>query len=611
MVRKDRIMLKFFYIVLILITVLIDAALLELGKHTLIGFVCSLCFIAFYLFLRNTILDDKSFLFRLAGYAGLLLCLAFSLKISGPPVRPIPAVTVKDPETTGVIRVAQGELTGVYNMEKTVEVYAGIPYAKPPVGDLRWREPQDPDNWEGVRRCDTFAPMSMQARTNPIFASLTDIFVSHIFSLSLEDHFLEPISEDSLYLNIWKPAGEMRNAPVLLFIHGGSLTTGQPSYSEYNGETLAKKGVIVVNFGYRLNVFGYFASEDLAEESPNGTTGNYGLLDQIKALQWVHDNISAFGGDPDNITIAGESAGASSVNALCVSPLTEGLFRRAVAESSGITARKPYHTFRTMEKALETGRKILNEFSAESAQDLRNIEAEKLVNTAFANSAMTVDGYAITQEPWKTYEQGNNHEEALLNGFNVHEADLFNLFTEVTSENYIDALRPVLGEEAEAAAALFPPSPVEKEYHYIVERGGNAKGSFNRIYSAAWFSYSHFDWSRFLEKEGRPVYMYHFTKDNGGFGSNHAGEMPYLYGNLFRHQKLYDNVDDMISAYMVSYLVNFARNGDPNGEGLPEWDLFSADGKNVMEFGLNIGMITDPNSMLYPLIDRFQGYGTM
>ncbi len=173
----------------------------------------------------------------------------------------------------------------------------------------------------------------MQSENSTLWNSLVSLVIYNHFNwFDPGDNYREDMSEDALYVNIWKPEGDVSDCPVLYFIHGGSLQTGQPSYDQYNGEAYARRGIVFVDFGYRLNVFGYFSDEDLISESPNGTTGNYGLLDQIKALEWVNDNISAFGGDPGNITIAGESAGSSSVNAICISPLAKGLFRRAIGE---------------------------------------------------------------------------------------------------------------------------------------------------------------------------------------------------------------------------------------------------------------------------------------
>ena len=592
------------FVILMVLTGLVTAAALELGRHTLWGWALAAAVFVLFLVLHRRHLAALAFLPRLGCFAALVVLLAAVLLVSRPPIRPVPAVEGQTGGVTEVVSVAQGDLTGVYTADRAVEVYAGIPYAAPPVGENRWRPPQAPESWQGVRACETFAPMSMQVRGSTAFNSLTDIFVYHTFRVSLTDNWLPPVSEDSLYLNIWKPAGELDKAPVLVYIHGGSLSTGQTWYSEYNGESFARRGIVVVNFAYRLNVFGYYAAEELLEES--GTTGNYGLLDQIAALKWVRENIAAFGGDPDNVTLCGESAGASSVNALCVSPLSKGLFRRVIAESSGVTPKVPYHTFRSLAEALETGRDIQQEFGVSGVSALRDIPAERLVNTKHANSAMTVDGLAITEQPFLTYEKGENHEEALLNGFNVHEADLFSLFNRVTEENYTETLAKVLEDHAAEAAALYPAAPQDPAYRYIVDLGGSAKGSFDRVLSAVWFAYSHYDWSKRLAARGRPVWEYHFTKDNGSLGSNHAGELPYAFGNLDRHAWLYDESDRALSETMMDYWERFIRTGDPNDPENPTWPRWDRAEGQVLELGERVGMIEDPHWALYPVIAAHQ-----
>lgn len=585
---------------------LLWCALFELGKNTLWGWLLLVGLLIGWVVLRTGTLQSGGFGLRLLAFLGAWVLFVLLFVVSGPTERPIPAVSGKDPKPTDVITVKEGRLTGVCTEDGQVEVFTGIPYAKPPVGELRWKEPQPPEPWEGVRVCDTFAPMSMQPRNHPVIGSLMDIFGYHTFEISLNDNWIEPMSEDSLYLNIWKPAGDVSGLPVLVYVHGGSLTTGQSSYNAYNGEALARHGIVVVNFAYRLGVFGYYAAEDLAAESPNGTTGNYGLLDQILALEWVHENIAAFGGDPSCVTVAGESAGASSVNALCVSPLSEGLFSRAIAESSGITAKTPYHTFRTLEKALDTGASIRAEFGVSDSAALRDVPPEKLVKTAYANDSMTVDGYAITEQPYRTYEKGNSHETALLQGFNVHEADFFCMTTKVDAENYEEALRPLYGDGAQEAAEAFPPAEQVPYYHYLVDRGGTAKGSYDLAVSAAWFAYSHYNWARLLVKQNVPVYTYYFTKDNRGLGSNHAGELPYFYGNLDKHPSNYDETDAALSQAMLSYYANFIKTGDPNDAGLTPWPTVEAAPDQVLELGTEIRMVPDPYLALYPLIDRYQ-----
>ena len=594
-----------FWIVFVLES-LLWVLLFELGKNTLWGWALLAGLLIGWILLRLRVLPAAGFGTRLLVLLGAWALFVVLFLLSSPPERPIPAVAGKDPKPTGVVTVTEGQLTGVCTEDGQVEVYAGIPYAKPPVGELRWKEPQPPEPWAGVRVCDTFAPMSMQPRNHPLIVSLMEIFGYHTFQISLSDNWIEPMSEDSLYLNIWKPAGACDGLPVLVYVHGGSLTTGQSSYSAYNGEALARQGIIVVNFAYRLGVFGYYAAEDLAAESPNGTTGNYGLLDQIRVLEWVRDNIAAFGGNPTQVTIAGESAGASSVNALCVSPLSEGLFTRAIAESSGITAKRPYHTFRPLEKALQTGASIRAEFGVSDSAALRGIPAEKLVGTSYANDSMTVDGYAIAEQPYLSYEKGRNHETALLQGFNVHEADFFCMGTKVDEENYVEALRPLYGAGAEEAAAAFPPAKQTPYYRYLIDRGGTAKGSYNRVVSAAWFTYSHYIWVRLLGKQNVPVYTYYFTKDNRGLGSNHAGELPYFFGNLDKHPSNYDESDEMLSRTMLAYYANFVKTGNPNGDGLPDWPTAQKAPDQVLELGEQIRVVPDPYLALYPLIDRFQ-----
>ena len=579
-------------IVCFVLAALVMLVLLELGKNTLWGWALTAAlFVGFCLLYPR--ISPKGL--RLLAWLGLIVLFALVMKLTEPPYRPIPATEGKHPAVTGVVTVAQGDLTGLTNADGSVEVYAGIPYAKPPVGELRWREPQEPERWEGVRACDAFAPMSMQQRHSALYDTLYRLIGYHEFKPSLTDNFREPVSEDSLYLNIWKPAGKQEKLPVIFYIHGGSLMTGQPSYTDYNGEALARQGVIMITFGYRLGVFGYFAAEELAAESPNGTTDNYGLLDQIAALRWVHENIAAFGGDPDNITIAGESAGSSSVNAICVSPLSEGLFRRAIAESSGITAVKPYHTFRTMDKALEMGREIMAEQGAANIEELRAVPAEQLVQTRYSNDSMTVDGYAITEQPYLTYERGANHEEALLNGFNGHEADVFRLLQTVNPEQYPEAVRRLLGDETERFLALYPAAD-KKE----------ATENFNTLLSVCWFAYSHHDWSRRLTEQGRPAYLYYFTKHNGAISDWHSGEMIYAYGNVWRVPANYGADDRALSDTMLAYWANFARTGDPNGPGLPLWQTAGEAPGEVLNFDSEVKMLEDPYLAVYDMVDDHQ-----
>ena len=590
--------------------------ILELSKNTLLGWAIGIALAIALLCIKSILKEKDIWNGMIAGgfFLVLLACFAINYNLSAPQEKLVPAVTYRNPIVTKSFHVAQGDLSGVYNEDKSVEIFAGIPYAKPPVGDLRWREPQEPDSWAGIRACDTYGPKAMQPSSSELYSSLSQILGTNDYQFSLNDQYKPAMSEDCLYLNVYRPADyDGEPLPVVFFVHGGSLTTGESFYTEYRGESFAKKGVIFVNFAYRLGVFGYMANEELAAECEHGTTGDYGLLDQIMALKWVHENIGVFGGDPDNITIAGESAGSSSVNALCVSPLTEGLFVRAIAESSGISMKKPYHTFREMDEALETGKEVLREFGAKNINELRKIDARKLVTTNTQNSSMCVDGYAIVEQPYLTYEKGENHEQALLNGSNLKEADAFLLSTKATSENYKDILEgDILGQFASEAVELVPPGSVERDKYFIIDPKGDAKGALSYVYSDAWFSYSHNVWSKYMEAQGKPVYQYFFTKTNNYLSNNHAGEMVYAYGNLDYHPGMYDESDYALSEIMQTYWTNFAKTGDPNKGSenseleLPNWPVWNYEEDKLLELNDEIKLIDNPYHELNKIIDKYQ-----
>ena len=585
-----------FYVGLSLYALLWFAAL-ELNKNRIVGWVLALALFAVYALLLRRGLIGPRWYARLGAFLALTLLLVLVFRFTEGPVLRRPAVE-GEPRVTGTVSVEQGQLTGVSTADGAVEVYAGIPYAAPPVGELRWREPQDPAPWEGVLAADRFAPMSMQVVSSNLVSSLAQIIGYHDYRISLRDNFRDAVSEDSLYLNIWKPAGEQRDLPVLVFIHGGSLQTGQPWYADYSGEGLARKGVIVVNFGYRLGVFGFYADEELIAESPNGTTGNYGLLDQIKALEWVQKNIAAFGGDPGNVTLAGESAGAACVSALCASPLAEGLFVRVIAESSTVTAPQPAHSFRLLEAALASGRATRERFGASSLSEMRALPAEKLAAAMDAEHHMTVDGYALVRTPYEAYLAGEVPALPQLQGCNAEEGTPFLLFGMANAKNYADKVRGLFGEYADEVLSLYP-----------AETDREAKENWIELYSAWYFGYGHYCWARQAGAQGQPVYGYYFTKSNGRLGAWHSGEEVYCYGNIPADSRLYDASDRELSGIFSAYFANYARSGDPNGEGLPLWEP-TGDGARVLEIGESVYMREARSLRLYALMDRMQGFQT-
>ena len=584
-----------FYVFFTLL-LLVMLAVLELNKNTIWGFALALGAAALFWRLRGSEKLCGRWYGRLACRLGWIALFVGILFLTWPPVKAVPATDQKNPVRTQIVRVAQGELQGVLTRDGEVEIYAGIPYARPPVGELRWTEPQDCKPWEGVLQADTFAPMSMQPTNLPIYDSLAQIIGYHDYKISLRDNYVAPVSEDSLYLNVWKPAGEAEGLPVYVFIHGGSLQTGQPWYADYSGEGLAREGVIVVNMGYRLGVFGYLADRELAAESPNGTTGNYGLLDQIKALEWVRDNIAAFGGDPDNVTLAGESAGAAAVSALCVSPPAKGLFERVVLESSTVASIEPPHSFRPLDEALESGAELKERYGCASAAELRALDAKTLVGEASTQHHMTVDGYALTQTPYEAYKQGSFNEKAILHGYNSRESGPFVLFSQASMKDYESRLRRAFGDYADEVLAIYPAETDEQAKEYWAE-----------IYGAIFFDYSHYCLNRLAAANGIPVYEYYFSRGNGRLGAWHSGEEVYCYGNIPAASKLYDARDRELSGQMLHYWRNFALCGDPNGEGLPVWEM-NAGSSRLMGFGDTTGMISEREHELFAVMDKMYGW---
>ena len=571
-------------------------AVLELNKNTLWGFVLLLAATVGFVLLYTKALQGSRWYVKLLGYLGYRAMFALILFFTWPPTRAVPAYEGKTPLYTEPVHLDKGDARGVVIADGTVELYAGIPYAQPPIGDLRWREPQDPLPWDGVLNADHFAPMCMQPVHLPIYDSLARIIGFHDYTISLTDNWVPPVSEDGLYVNVWKPAGQVSGLPVIVYIHGGTLQTGQPWYGDYAGTGLAKEGVVVVNLGYRLGVFGYLADEDLAAESPHGTTGNYGLLDQIKALEWVQRNVVAFGGDPDNVTLAGESAGAASVSALCTSPLAKGLFRRVLLESSTVASVNPPHSFRSREDALASGKELKARYGVSTLDQLRALPAKRIVNEAYTQHHMTVDGYALPQTPYESYRKGVHNEEAILHGYNAEESGPFIMFAHANLKNYEGKIRAYFKEYADQVLALYRPAT-----------DAEADSCWAQIYGAVFFNYPHYCLDRLAAQNDIPAYEYYFSKHNGRLGAWHSGELPYFYGNIPAGSKVFDDSDRALSKTILGYVSNFAAAGDPNGPGLPLW-IADDTSQTLLELGDRVEMMDEKYLALYAVMDQMEGW---
>ncbi len=575
---------------------LVMLAVLELNKNTLLGFLLLILVTVGFVLLFVKVLHGGKWYWKLLGWLGWIGAFVAILLLTWPPMKRVPAYAGKTPTYTGTVSLEKGDVRGVLIDEGRVELYAGIPYAKPPVGELRWREPQDPDAWEGVLDADHFAPMCMQPTELPIVGSLKQVIGFHDYRISLSDNYRPAVSEDGLYVNVWKPAGKVENLPVLVFIHGGTLQTGQPWYGDYAGTGLAREGAVVVNLGYRLGVFGYLADEGLRAESDHGTTGNYGLLDQIKALEWVRTNVAAFGGDPLNVTLAGESAGSASVSAICTSPLAKGLFQRVLLESSTVASIEPPHSFRSFDDAIASGKELKARYSVNTPAELRALSAGTIVNEAYTQHFMTVDGYALTETPYESYKKGVHNEQAILHGYNAEESGPFLILGNANLKNYEERVRAYFKEYADDVLKIYNPKTDDE-----------AKDMWAQIYGAIFFNYPHYCLNRLAVENGIPVYEYYFSRHNGRLGAWHSGEMIYVYGNLPQDSRLFDAADHRLSETMQGFVLNFMKTGDPNGEGLPAWEI-NTDSARMMEFGTSTGMIDEKYLALYEVMDRMAGW---
>ena len=476
------------------------------------------------------------------------------------------------------IRIDSGTLEGTTLGPSGVRAFLGIPYAAPPVGDLRWREPQPVKPWEGVRKAVEFGPRAMQEF----------IFGDMIFRDAGP-------SEDCLYLNVWTPAKSVgEHLPVMVWIYGGGFEAGATSEPRQDGKDLAKKGVVVVSMNYRLGVFGFFSHPELSAETGHGS-GNYGILDQIAALRWVQRNIAAFGGDPANVTIFGESAGSYSVSVQMATPLAKGLFHKAIGESGSVvgTRRHPSHV-RTLPEAEKLGVDFAQSIGAKSLAALRAVPAGALLKASRADAKLgtevVVDGYVLPKAMRSVYEAGEQNRVPLLAGWNADENRVYTTFgnQRPTAASYIKKVRAEFGDLADGILKVYPANSDAE----AVRSAGDLSGD-NFIISSTW------RWIDFqLETGGVPVYRYCFdravpvpkdTVINGApatsadTGATHASEISYVFGALAaKADTPWEPADWKLSDEMGTYWTNFAKTGNPNGGGLPEWPRYEANGRLVM-----------------------------
>jgi para-nitrobenzyl esterase len=493
-----------------------------------------------------------------------LICFFYTLIVSASDTtaQKTNAITAKS------VKTSNGFISGTFNTRKNVLIFKGVPYASPPIGDLRWKEPQPAQVWTTTFKADHFGPSAMQAKPIP--------------SEPFTKEFLIPengaISEDCLYLNVWtgaKNSDEKR--PVIVFIHGGAFLSGSGSVPLYDGEAIATKGAVFVTINYRVGIFGFFAHPELTKESKHHASGNYGILDQIAALKWVHNNIGAFGGDPENVTIAGQSAGGMSVSVLAASPLARGLFSKMISESGAMIVKGTFGGTTLLDTAEIKGAEFAKRSGAADIKALRNIPAEKLQSMLTGFSGVIVDGFVLPEPITSAYAKGAYAALPLLTGYN-HE-DGFGL-PNVNLEDYKDYIVELFGDEASKALKMYPAATNEE-----------AAQSLQAISRDSFLGLQSYAWGRKQSETGKNnVFMYFFTRKipgadgNTTYGAFHSGELPYAYGNLGLLKRSLKKEDFKLSDLMVSYWLNFAKTGNPNGYGLPKWPAFNMAKAEVMIF---------------------------
>ena len=497
---------------------------------------------------------------------------------------------------SGRVKTANGVVETTTPPSSGVRSFKGIPFAQPPTGGLRWREPQPVKNWKGVRKADKFGARCMQ-RTGPG-----------------ADYWFrsDGMSEDCLYLNVWTPAKSAKERlPVLVYVFGGGFQNGDGSEPRYDGESMATKGMVAVTVNYRLNIFGFFSHPELTKESPHHASGNYGLLDQVAALQWVVRNIAAFGGDPRRVTIAGESAGSISVSALMASPLSRNLIAGAIGESGAMISSLPPRPLAEVE---QNGVKFAAAINASSLAALRAMTAEQIQEAVAKTTGMrfntALDGYFLPKPLTEIFAAGEQAKVPLLAGSNTEEQGARSVLqtNEPTPENFQAAVRKLYGERAGEILKVYAPTTREE----VLEAATD-------LASARFIAYGTWKWADLQARTGgKPVYRYLYAHPRPPFlpagrggesqpprGAAHSAEIQYAMGNLPIDPRYAWAPDDhKVSEVVQAYFANFVKTGNPNGPGLPDWPPYAGDTRyQIMRLDVDSHAQPEPHLERYRALD--------
>ncbi len=483
------------------------------------------------------------------------------------------------------LHIQNGDIAGSRSADGKVTSYKGIPYAAPPVGALRWKAPQLVTNWSGVRDCTKFGPSAVQTPPVPFFVWSQEFMAPPA-----------PISEDCLNLNVWSAAAKPTDKlPVIVWIHGGGFMSGAGACPIYDGEGMARKGVVFVSINYRLGVFGFLAHPELSRESGHNASGNYALLDMIAALKWVQQNIAAFGGDPDRVTIAGQSAGSFAVNALMASPLAKGLFHRAIGQSGAMFGDRALG----LPEASLQGIELVKKLGRYSISDLRSMPADTLLKYGGGYSPV-LDGYVIPKDVHTIFSEGKQYDVPLLTGYNRDEGFVFG--ETMTAEAFKADAKNKYGNFAEEFLRAFPATD-----------DAVAKLSQKNLSRDELFAWQGYTWARLQATTGKQkAWLYRFDRvppgrpDLAEHGAFHSAEIAYALHSLPMWQRPWEKLDEQLSEQMSSYWANFAATGDPNGKGLPKWEAFNPSVPNTLVFDKKTGMQTGLEQAEFVVLDKWK-----
>lgn len=463
-----------------------------------------------------------------------------------------------------IVKTAHGKVEGSTNTDQSVRIFKGIPFAAPPVGDLRWKIPQPVKNWKGVKNCTEFSASPIQNKPQPFYC-WSEEFIAQP----------EPLSEDCLYLNIWTSAKSKKaKQPVFVWIYGGGLNSGSANCAIYDGEEMAKKGIVYVSINYRVGVLGFMAHPELSAEAGNNSSGNYGFFDQMEALKWVQKNIAAFGGDPANVTIAGQSAGSFSVNALIASPLAKGLFQKAIAQSGGLLSNR---LSQNLEAAEKQGLNFMQKAKANNLADLRKMPAAELQvlsqNRELGQFGVTLDGYFLPNNLLEHFKNGKQNHVPILTGWVAGDGDFLG-DKKMTVEEYKAEAQNKYGEKAGAFLNIFPANTEDEV------KADNKKMTLIGFAGMPAHQLANFN--------TKPTYLYYFNhvpvdKPNfPNYGAFHTSEVPFALHTLHKWNRDWRASDRKVENTMNSYWVNFAKTGNPNGAQLSDWKAYKKDTGNIL-----------------------------